>query len=234
MPEVETGSSARSLFEDEVLAAERAFSIRMAYDGIPVTFLSVLAEDAIVCGEGPVSGRAYYEALPKDHPGRLAWEPVLAVASLDGTLAFTLGPYRRLDGTGVEKGTGVYVSVWRRHPESGRPELVLDFGYRGTALKERDLRSVGRAWTFEGKGEVKSLLHGYLESGHLPSIAGAFCIGAWPDGSDLKPMGAFHSQDGTLGVLWGARTRTDGSRGAFAFLLASGDPEPKPLLFLNA
>jgi hypothetical protein len=85
---------------------ERASAIRVAYVGIRDGFLSILADDAVICGEGLIPGRAFYEAIPKEQPGHLMWEPTLALASSDGTLVVTSGPYRLMDGAGLEKSSG--------------------------------------------------------------------------------------------------------------------------------
>ena len=217
-------------FEDEAVAAERAFAIRVAYDGIPEAFLSVLAEDSVICGEGPESGRPAYEALPKDYPGRLLWEPRAVAASPDGTLAFTAGPYRSLDVRGREKGRGVYFSVWRRNLDSGLLELVLDFGAKGAAFPGLDA-GLKRLQVPEPAAGGEALKK-WVETGQVPTLEGALRLG--DPSSPLKPLGFFQSQDRSLGALWGARTRSDGSLGGFVILLGLSDPQPIPLACICA
>ena len=229
-----SGPGSRRGPEDEVLAAERAFAIRVAYDGIRAAFLAVLAADAIVLGAGPAPGRAHYEALPRDPAGRLLWEPVLAEASPDGTLAFTAGPYWLLNGTGGERGQGTYCSVWRQVPGSGVLELVLDFGLPGVPPPPEDPAGLGLVSGGRPAGGVGSRLEACLQAGCIPSLEGALCLGEVAGANGWRPEGSFRSCDGSLGVLWGARERVDGSPGAFALLLGVSDSESRVLVAVGA
>lgn len=218
--------------DDEVLAADRAFAIRVAYDGIRTAFLSVLSQDAVVLGQGPVPGRAHYESLPADDAGRLLWEPTCSATSPDGTLACTVGPYRLLDGCGAERACGVYLSVWRRVQGSGVFELVLDLGAQDATLPPE-----GLPFPVPGTGTACDLathLAQWLRAGKVPPPEGAVVLGGPLRAGDLRPGGDFHSQDGSLGVLWGSRRRDDGSEGAFALLLAGAAGCPSPVLAVCA
>lgn len=227
-------ADSRTRHEDEAVSAERSFAIRAAYDGIRAAFLSVLAEDSLILGDGPEPGRAAYEALPRDHAGRLLWEPAVVAASADGTLAFTSGPYRYFDGTGQEKSTGVYFSVWRRHAGSGQLELVLDFGAKGAVFPgDGTLRRLD-ADAPEGAPSLKVFLQGCLAEGNWPSAEGALCLGEDSGRRGERPQGLLVSEDGELGVLWGIRTRADGTRGATTVVLRAGLPEPQALAWINA
>ena len=220
-------------FEDEAVAAERAFAIRAAYDGIPAAFLAVLAEDSIICGPGPEPGRPAYKALPKDHPGRLLWEPAIVAASGDGTLAFTAGPYRLLDNTGQETSAGAYLSVWRRNAASGQLELVLDFGAKRAEFPELGmvLKRLSVPGCADGTGATEQFLCACVDKNHCPPLQGALCLGRFSSEAVLKPSGLFCSRDGGLGVLWGSRGR---SAGAFALIFGAGHPEPVPLAAIHA
>lgn len=221
--------------EDEAVSAERSFAIRAAYDGIRAAFLSVLAEDSLVLGDGPEPGRAAYEALPRDYPGRLLWEPAVVAASTDGTLACTSGPYRMLDGTGQEKSTGVYFSVWRRHAGSGQLELVLDFGAKGAAFPEGEgLRRLPADAAIDGAPVLRDLLATCLREGRWPKAEGALVLGAAGAGIPAAPTGFHASGDGELGVLWGPRRRPDGTTGVTAVLVAPGPAETRSILWLSA
>ncbi|HNX30946.1 MAG TPA: hypothetical protein PKM35_05025 [Holophaga sp.] len=234
MPEAESRIDSGSGFREEALAVERAFAIRVAYDGIRSAFLSALAADSVICEEGPVPGRAAYEALPVDHQGTVIWEISMDAVAGDGTLACMAGPYRQLDGAGAEIATGAYFSAWKRGSSRGRFELALDFWSRGAAspagdlpwIRQEDAGSAGRA--------MKPFLQACLKEGRTPPVAGALRIGPAVPEDGLAPGGFFQSGSGELGVLWGSRLRNDGSRGAFALLLASGEPQPRPLLFIGA
>jgi hypothetical protein len=214
--------------EGEAAAAERAFAIRVAYDGIRDGFLSVLADDAVICGEGPIPGRAFYEALPKDYAGRLMWEPILVLASTDGTLAVTSGPYRLMDGAGLEKSNGTYFSVWRRHA-AGHYELVLDFGAKGAGFPEVSIETKAPAG-----GALTAIFEEAMKTGHSPSRKGATVLGETEAGTTWAPMGFHVSRDQELGVLWGSRRRADNSLGAFAIVFQPGAAEPLPVLSLHA
>jgi len=227
---------ARERFEDEAVSAERSFAIRAAYDGIRAAFLAVLAEDALILGEGPEPGRSAYEALPKDFPGRLMWDPAVVAASADGTLAFTSGPYRFLDHAGQEKSRGVYFSVWRRHLESGHLELVLDFGAKGAEFPALDgeLRRLTGTPDSGGRSDLAAFLGACLKEGRWPKPEGALLLGADLGETGDRPTGLHASRDGELGVLWGSRRRADGSTGATTVVVRSGHPEPVALAWINA
>jgi hypothetical protein len=231
----ESRQEARREFEDETVAAERAFAIRVAYDGIPAAFLAVLAEDSIISGAGPEPGRSAYRALPKDHPGRLLWEPTVVAASADGTLACTAGPYRLLDPGGQDPCTGVYLSVWRRNAGSGQLELVLDFGSKGAVLPESaaGLQRLQVPEPVGGAGAMVRSLQQWVEETQCPSAEGALWLGD-SSGGPSRPSGFQQAQDGGLGVLWGARSRPDGSPGGFAIVFGPGDPQPVPLVCIHA
>jgi hypothetical protein len=223
---------ARQGFEEEVMAAERFFAIRAAYDGIRTAFLSVLSEDSVIDGPGPRPGRSTFQALPSDHQARLLWEPVRVAASIDGTLAFTTGPYRRLDGEGRETSVGVYISVWRRHSLSGHYELVIDFGAEGAEFPE-DTGSLSRSLPSEaGTAKLESCLAACLEDRRCPDIGSALCLGI--PGGDRTPAGFHLSEDRSLGVLWGSRSLPGGSLGVFVQALAADEGEPVSLAYLGA
>jgi hypothetical protein len=221
----------RQVFEDETVAAERDFAERVACDGIRRAFLSVLAEDAMILGDGPEPGRPAYAALPQDYPGRLEWEPRVVAAALDGTLAFTSGPYRLLDSAGNEKSPGVYFSVWKRNPGNGRLELVLDFGSKGAVFPGLGTELIRlRA----GDGSLERSLSRWVQTGLCSSTAGALCLGEAQPGAMMNPSGAFSALDRSLGAIWGPRIRLDGTSGAFIIVLGAGEPEPIILAGINA
>jgi len=215
------------MFEDEALSAERAFADHTAREGIRAAFLAVLAEDAMVLGEGPEPGRSVYEAFPAAFPGRLQWEPAVVGAAPDGTLAFTSGPYRLLEPSGAEKSTGVYFSVWRRREGSGGLELVLDFGARGAAFPDHPAEPIRLRVPEPGGTLALSLVR-------CPSLAGALRLGEPPPTASLQPLGCHRSADGRLAALWGARARSDGTPGAFIVMVAGGVTGPVVLAAMNA
>jgi hypothetical protein len=227
---------AREHYEDEVASAERSFAVRAAYDGIRAAFLSVLAEDSLILGDGLEPGRPAYEALPSDFRGRLMWEPAAVAASADGTLAFTTGPYRLLDRTGQEKGAGVYFSVWRRHATSGHLELLLDVGAKGAVFPDQgdEPRRLSVGPIPEEALPLEDYLHTCLQEGRWPRSTGTLLLGETDTGLASPPSGLHLSQDGELGVLWGGRLRPDGQSGATTAVVRAGFPEPSTLAWINA
>lgn len=220
------GLEARRRFEDEALAAERACAIRAAYDGVRTALLSVLAEDSVLGGAGLEPGRAAYEALPQDYQERLLWEPTTVAASADGTLAFTAGPYRMLDGIGNEKGAGVYLSVWRRHKGSGHFELVLDFSAEHTEFPMLEDTPRRLCPSAERAGAMEPFLAAFVREGSFPPAGQMLRLGEATWGGHQGPAGFLVSEDGELGVLWGTRARAHGSLGAYAIVLGPGGQEP--------
>jgi ketosteroid isomerase-like protein len=109
----------------ELVAAERAFAQASVERGMRTAFLEVLAEDSIVFRPHAVDARSWFEERPEAE-GTLAWKPIVAEVSADGTLGYTSGPwtFTATDGT---RAYGHYVSIWRRRAD-GSWRLLVDLG----------------------------------------------------------------------------------------------------------
>lgn len=126
--------------EEDILAADRAFSDMSLAKGAHAAFLAYMADDVrIFEGEHPpIVGRKaaaeYYAADEKSDPGyatqRLGWSPLDAGISPDGILGWTRGTWiftaKKADGTPLRV-TGYYVTEWRRQAD-GSYKFELDIG----------------------------------------------------------------------------------------------------------
>jgi len=127
----------REAFEQELLAADRAFLQASIDDGLE-GWLSFFTDDALrvdlngrtVAGLDAI--RAADAALFEPGGLRLLWEPAEAVAFTGGEGGMTRGRYtlrrnaRAEDGQPDIVGEGTYLTLWRR--EGGRFKVYLDTG----------------------------------------------------------------------------------------------------------
>ncbi len=112
---------------DSLVGAELAFAHASEVRGAKEAFLAFLAPDGLIFRPGPVNGRESWEAR-EPGKGRLEWRPAYAVASRDGDLGFTRGPWIFTRGEADrEPATGWFVSVWKRQPD-GSWKVALDGG----------------------------------------------------------------------------------------------------------
>jgi uncharacterized protein DUF4440 len=111
----------------EVAGAERAFAEMAAREGIRDAFVAFAGDSAITFRPEPENAKAAWRARPRIS-GRLSWYPVFVRAAASGEMGMTTGPYESRDGTGALRGTGYYVTVWRREPEGWR--FMVDLGTR--------------------------------------------------------------------------------------------------------
>lgn len=123
-------TAARAAALDDVMAADRAFAAAAAKDGIKEAFVAFAADDATMFrqGVGPIRGPAAIGASFKDAGGAsLVWAPEAGEVAASGDLAYTWGyfTYTAGDGSG-RKGTGNYVSIWRR--VGGQWKWIVDLG----------------------------------------------------------------------------------------------------------
>ena len=122
-----------------MMATDKAFSDMSVAKGRHAAFLAYMADDVrqFTGAHPPVTGKAamaklYADSEAKTGPprDRLEWTPADAKASGDGTLGWTRGRwiYTSRDKDGKEaKGTGYYVTVWRRQAD-GTYKYELDIG----------------------------------------------------------------------------------------------------------
>ena len=127
--------------KEEMLAADRGFSDLSVKEGAHAAFLAYMADDVRLFGgeHPPIVGKAaaaaYYADVEKKNPqgqanSSLAWTPVEAEASDDGTLGWTRGTWvlsaKNADGS-PRRVTGYYVTEWRLGAD-GKYKFVLDIG----------------------------------------------------------------------------------------------------------
>ena len=112
-----------------IVRAERAFAARVRELGVRAGFLDWLAPTGVVFRPGPVMGHTSYEQQPLGWHGLLAWHPVRAAISADGTLGWSTGPWTwRRDSTQKQPDAyGDYMTVWRKQAD-GSYKAVLDCG----------------------------------------------------------------------------------------------------------
>src|SRR2546423_3236606 len=110
-----------------IVRAERSFADRVRTLGVRAGFLDWLAPASVVFRPGPVPGPATYEQQPLGWHGLLAWHPVRAAISRDGSLGWSTGPWTwRRDSTALKADAfGDYLSVWRRQSD-GSYKVALD------------------------------------------------------------------------------------------------------------
>ena len=110
-----------------LVAAERAFA-RMAADaGMKPAFLSWLDDQGIVFRPDAKNGKAVWSEAPESR-AILAWDPVWAEVSSDGSLGYTTGPWTfRPSPEEPVASSGTFISVWRRD-RNGRWKVMVDLG----------------------------------------------------------------------------------------------------------
>ena len=128
-------------YEDELMAADRAFSKMSSEQGQAAAFLAFMDEDVrLFRGSGePIVTRAKAQAFYESDEyknsgsvkGTLTWEPLEAFASSDGTMGWTNGHWQWLGAPNEKseraKATGHYVTIWKRQA-SGEWKFAGDIG----------------------------------------------------------------------------------------------------------
>jgi ketosteroid isomerase-like protein len=112
-----------------IVRAERAFAARVRQLGVRAGFLDWLSPTGVVFRPGPVMGHTSYEQQPIGWNGLLAWHPLRAAISADGTVGWSTGPWTwRRDSTARKADSyGEYMTVWRRQAD-GSYKVALDCG----------------------------------------------------------------------------------------------------------
>jgi ketosteroid isomerase-like protein len=119
---------------NELLQADKAFSLLSLDQGVEKAYLRYLDDTAVQLPDGgmPLKGKlaimANVKASVGDMEFSLSWEPVDVQVSLSGDLGYTWG-YYYLEATGEDgelyAAEGKYASVWRHRAEQGW-QVVLD------------------------------------------------------------------------------------------------------------
>jgi ketosteroid isomerase-like protein len=113
---------------DQVVASERAFAAASLEKGLHESFLSYLAQDAVVFDPLPTPGRAAHEGKPPSK-GNLSWGPAWVAVSSAGDLALSTGPweFRLKEDAAKEPRTGYFFSVWRKEQDDTW-KVAVDIG----------------------------------------------------------------------------------------------------------
>jgi hypothetical protein len=120
--------------DNEVMAADRAFSALSVEKGVPYAFWFCSSKTTRQYGQhgGPQIGR---DAKPPkqvhDTGTVLSWAPIAGAVSADGRMGWTDGAWKRITPKGTA--TGHYVTVWVK--EDGQWKMQVDIG--NTDLKAK-------------------------------------------------------------------------------------------------
>ena len=119
--------------DNEVMAADRAFSALSVEKGAALAFWTFTAKDGRTYGMsgGPKIGRGAKAPLPQKDEAVLSWEPTAGAVSADGQLGWTDGAWKLAAKKGVR--TGHYLTVWVK--EDGQWKVQADMGTTDSAKK---------------------------------------------------------------------------------------------------
>lgn len=135
------GGSALAGPREDMMATDSAFSEMSVKEGAHAAFLAFMTDDVrLFDGDHPpilgkAAAAAHYADVEKKDPAAqssstLAWTPIEAETSTDGTLGWTRGTWvfsaKKPDGSPLSV-TGYYVTEWRRGAD-GKYKFVLDIG----------------------------------------------------------------------------------------------------------
>lgn len=118
----------------QLLDADTAFAAETARRGLD-GWMNWFAPDARVNGrtgivQGPAELRKHYAGMFAQKDFSIRWAPIVAEASADGSLGYTLGAatisFTNEKGEKVERSTR-YLTVWKRQAD-GRYKVVTDMG----------------------------------------------------------------------------------------------------------
>ena len=112
--------------DNDVMAADRAFSALSVEKGIPYAFWFYASKTARLYGEhgGPRIGKAAIAPKPDTGGPRLTWAPTAGAVSGDGKMGWTDGTWTLAGKDGTD--TGHYVTVWVK--EDGMWKVQADIG----------------------------------------------------------------------------------------------------------
>ena len=113
--------------DNEVVAADRAFSALSVEKGVPYAFWFYSGKTTRQYGEhgGPQIGRAAKPpAQIHSTTSVLSWAPTAGAVSADGKMGWTDGTWKRVTPKGTT--TGHYVTVWVK--EDGQWKMQVDIG----------------------------------------------------------------------------------------------------------
>ena len=120
---IPTKSNLQKLVETEISFAKTAFE-----RGTKTAFLEFLDDDGIIFNPTEANGKLVWKARPES-PALLAWNPVWADISADGSLGYTTGgwEFRPKGKTDQPTAFGEYVTIWKKQSD-GSFKAILDIG----------------------------------------------------------------------------------------------------------
>ena len=121
--------------DNDVMAADRAFSALSVEKGVPYAFWFYASKTARLYGEygGPRIGKVATAPKPDTSGPRLAWAPTAGAVSGDGKMGWTDGTWKLIGKDGTD--TGHYVTVWVK--EDGMWKVQADIGTTDLRGKEK-------------------------------------------------------------------------------------------------
>lgn len=120
---------------EDIMDADREFSIRSAEAGMKRAFLEFADDSAVLLRPNvlPIIGK---EAIEQSHMNlsdsgfTLTWMPVAGDISTSGDLGYTYGFYSMVIKSDSNVLKGTYLSIWKKQ-EDGSWKYVLDTGNEG-------------------------------------------------------------------------------------------------------
>jgi ketosteroid isomerase-like protein len=104
-----------------LVGTEQAFAKEAQNSTVKNAFLTYLADSSQVYDKGAwVPGKKHWQA--QTFAGQMVWGPEYAMASADGDIGFTAGPWEQEKNGTTSK--GYYNSVWRRLPDGNFLALI--------------------------------------------------------------------------------------------------------------
>jgi ketosteroid isomerase-like protein len=116
----------------ELVDADKAFSVASEKNGMKKAFLEYIADDAVLLRPGflPIVEGDVIKFLnaQEDTSFTMTWEPKGGDIAASGDMGFTYGVYKVATADTTLKGT--YLNVWRKQ-EDGKWKFVIDTGNPG-------------------------------------------------------------------------------------------------------
>ena len=138
-----SGCAHQASVQEELLAADRAFSDRSLEIGAGPAFVEFASDDvrAFPSGGETLKGKPALSEWTSDwsRERSISWEPEEAFASASGDLGYTWGyaTFEREDETGAPVlSYGKYVTIWRRQTD-GEWKWIADLGNSAPPPSER-------------------------------------------------------------------------------------------------
>jgi ketosteroid isomerase-like protein len=133
-----TGTTAKKPSAEEMLQADRAFSVMSRQVGMKKAFMQYIDNEGVLLrpGHPPIVGAEAIDYLSQvnDTAYTLTWKPSKGEVASSGDLGFTYGVYELKTKDTVLNGT--YVSIWKKQGD-GDWKFVLDTGNEGISPEKQ-------------------------------------------------------------------------------------------------